>query len=72
MVRKNGAKKVDPNRYPAGLSAKKVAAIIAHYEGQSDTDAIAEAEAAYRRRTTTMIEVPSKLLPKIRLLLGNS
>lgn len=61
-----------PNQYPAHLSARKVKALISRYESQSDTDAIADAEAAYRRRTTTMIEVPSKLLPQIRSFINEA
>jgi hypothetical protein len=60
----------DPNRYPKGLSRRKVAALIAHYEQQTDPEAIAEAEGAYRKRTTTLIEVPVKLLSAIRELIA--
>ena len=44
-------------------------ALIDHYDHQTDADAIAEAEAAYRKRTTTLIEVPVKLLPAVRQLI---
>jgi hypothetical protein len=64
------SKSKDPNRYPKGLTRGKVRALINYYENQSDADAIAEAEAAYRRRTTTLIEIPVKLLPKVRQLLA--
>ena len=66
---KNGK---DPNRYPKGWTGKKVREIISHYENQSDADAIAEAEAAYRKRTSTLIEVPIKLLPQVRRMLARS
>lgn len=72
MSLKRASKKPDPNRYPAGMDARKVKSLIAHYEGQSDEAAIAEAEAAYHRQKTTMIEVPSRLLPKIRMLIGKA
>jgi hypothetical protein len=62
-------KKKDPNRYPKGWSGKKVRQVIAHYENQSDDEAIAEAEAAYRKRTSALIEVPIKLLPQVRKLI---
>ena len=64
---KNGK---DPNRYPKGLDRKKVRAIIDYYERQSDDEAIAEAEAAYRKRNTALIEVPVKLLPAVRELIA--
>ncbi len=60
----------DPNRYPKGFDRRKVEALIAHYDQQSDTDAIAEAEAAYRKRSATVIEVPVKFLPAIRKLIA--
>jgi len=59
----------DPNRYPKGLNLKKVKALIGHYQTQSDDEAIAEAEAAYRKRTAALIEVPVKLLPAVRKLI---
>jgi hypothetical protein len=63
-------KRKDPNRYPKGLSRSKVAALIALYDHQSDEDAIAEAEAAYRKRSAALIEVPVKLLPAVRKLIA--
>jgi hypothetical protein len=65
-------KKKDPNRYPKGWNRKKVQDLIAHYETQTDADAIAEAEAAYRKRSSSLIEVPVKLLPQVRRLLARS
>jgi hypothetical protein len=63
-------KKKDPNRYPKGLTRKKVLALIEHYDNQSDEEAIAEAEAAYRKRQSSLIEVPIKLLPEVRKLIA--
>jgi hypothetical protein len=60
----------DPNRYPKGWNRRKVEALIEHYDQQSDADAIAEAEAAYRKRTAAIIEVPLKLLPAVRKLIA--
>jgi hypothetical protein len=60
----------DPNRYPKGLNRKKVQALIDYYDHQSDDEAIAEAEAAYRKRSTALIEIPVKLLPAVRALIA--
>ena len=65
-------KKKDPNRYPKGWNRKKVRELLEYYENQSDEGAIAEAEAAYRKRKTTLIEVPVKLLPQVRRILAKS
>lgn len=63
-------KKKDPNRYPKGWNRKKIETLIEHYESQSDDEAIAEAEAAYRKRQSSLIEVPIKLLPEVRKLIA--
>jgi hypothetical protein len=64
--------KKDPNRYPKGWNRKKVREVISFYDRQSDDEAISEAEAAYRKRTTALIEVPLKLLPQVRRILARS
>src|SRR4051812_17513206 len=63
------AVKKDPNRYPKGWNRKKVKALIAHYENQSDEEAIAEDEAAYRSTHETMMAVPTDLVPTVRKLI---
>jgi hypothetical protein len=63
-------KSKDPNRYPIGLNRRKAQALIDHCDHQSDAEAIAEAEAAYRRRATALVEIPIKLLPKVRELIA--
>jgi len=62
----------DPNRYPKGLNHRKVRDLIKYYETQSDAAAIAEANAAYRRRTSALIEVPVELLPQVRRLIATT
>jgi len=60
----------DPNRYPKGLNRKKVQALINYYEKQTDEEAIAEAEAAYRGPKTTMMQIPNELVPQVRKLIS--
>jgi response regulator of citrate/malate metabolism len=62
-------KRKDPNRYPKGLNRKKVEAIIEHYEKQTDEEAAAEDEAAYHSATSTMMEIPNKLVPVVQRLI---
>jgi hypothetical protein len=62
----------DPNRYPKGLNRRKVQALIAYYDNQTDEEAVAEAEAAYRKRNSALVEVPIRLLPKIRQMIARS
>jgi hypothetical protein len=62
----------DPNQYPRTLNRHKVTSLIAYYDNQTDEEAIAEAEAAYRKRNTSLMEVPIRLLPKIRQMIARS
>ena len=60
----------DPNRYPAGWNAARVKAVLAHYEKQTDDEAVAEDEAAFEDKTRTFIEIPNALVPKVRELIA--
>jgi len=60
----------DPNRYPKGLTRRKVQALVDHYDHQSDDEAIDEADAAYRDRTQAAMVVPIKLVSAVRKLIG--
>jgi hypothetical protein len=44
--------------------------VLDHYEAQSDVEATAEDEAAYRSTTTTVMKIPVKLVPEVRALLA--
>jgi hypothetical protein len=44
--------------------------VLAHYEQQSDDEAVAEDEAAYESITHTAMEVPTDLVPAVRELLA--
>jgi hypothetical protein len=65
-----GSSKKDPNRYPKGLDRKKVQAIIDHYENQTDDEAVAEDEAAYKDITMTMMAIPIALVPQVQKLIA--
>jgi len=44
--------------------------VLAHYENQSEEEAIAEDEAARESRTHAFIEVPVALIPAVRQLIA--
>ena len=44
--------------------------VLSHCEMQSDVEAVAEDEAAYRSTTTTVMKIPVRLVPAIRALLA--
>jgi hypothetical protein len=58
------------NRFPPGWNEARVKRVLAHYERQSDTEAVAEDEAAYRSTTATVMKIPVKLVPAVRALLA--
>jgi hypothetical protein len=60
------------NRFPPGWDEARVRRVLAHYEGQSDTEAVADDEAAYRSTTTTVMKIPVTLVPEVRALLAKS
>jgi hypothetical protein len=60
----------DPSPYPKGWDRKRAQALIDYYENQSDQEAIAEAEAAYKDAGSAMIQVPLELVPRVQKLLA--
>ena len=57
-------------RFPEGWNEERVRKLLAHYEAQSDEEAVAEDEAAYESVTHTAMEVPTDLVPKVRELIA--
>ena len=57
-------------KYPAGWDEARVRRVVAHYEEQTDEEAVAEDEAAYESTTHTVMEVPVELVPEVRELLA--
>jgi hypothetical protein len=57
-------------KYPPGWDEERVRRVLAHYEQQTDDEAVAEDEAAYESTTHTAMEVPVDLVPAVRELLA--
>jgi hypothetical protein len=58
-------------KYPDGWDEARVKRVLAHYEQQSDEEAVVEDEGAYESTTThTAMEVPVDLVPAVRELLA--
>ena len=55
---------------PPGWDEERVKRVLAHYEQQTDDEAVAEDEAAYESTTFTAMEVPIDLVPAVRELLA--
>lgn len=55
------------SKFPKGWDSKRVRDVIAHYDRQTDAEAVKEYESAIQR---TMMEVPVSLVPAVRQLLA--
>jgi hypothetical protein len=51
------------NRFPPGWDEGRVQRVLEHYEKQTEDEAVAEDEAAFRLRGHTVVLVPKRLVP---------
>ncbi|MGE3712413.1 MAG: hypothetical protein AB7G35_22430 [Hyphomicrobiaceae bacterium] len=58
------------SKLPHGWDKQRVQRVLDHYEFQSEDEAVAEDEAAGENETSTLMEVPRDLVPKVRELVG--
>lgn len=58
------------NRFPQGWDEERVRRVLAHYENQTEEEAVAEDEAGYEDRTESTIQVPVELVPAVRELIA--
>ena len=58
------------SRFPPGWNDERVRRVLAHYEEQTEAEAVAEDEAASEDPTQTVMEVPRELVPAIRELIA--
>jgi hypothetical protein len=56
--------------FPAGWDEKRVRSVLAHYEEQTEDEAVAEDEAAFEDESQTIIEIPNELVPLVRELIA--
>jgi hypothetical protein len=56
--------------YPTGWNEERVRKLLQHYETQTEEEAVAEDEAAFRRRGQTVMVVPNRLVPTITRLIA--
>ena len=57
------------NKFPADWDEEKVRRVLAHYEEQTEEDALAEDEAGIRPSDTVM-NIPHELVSKVRELIA--
>lgn len=58
------------NKFPKGWDEERVRRVLAHYEEQTEEEAVAEDEASFEDVTQTLMEVPKELVPAIRELIA--
>ena len=58
------------DRCPPGWDEARVQRVLAHYETQTDEEALAEDEAPFESDGPTVMEVPRELVPQVRELIA--
>ena len=58
------------NKFPPGWDEDRVRRVLAHYEAQTEEEAVAEDEATFENQNQAVIGVPYELVPIIRELIA--
>lgn len=58
------------SKFPRGWDEERVRRVLAHYEQQTEAEAVAEDEASFEDTTQAVMEVPKELVPAIRELIA--
>ena len=58
------------SKFPQGWDEERVRRVLAHYEQQTEEEAVAEDEASFEDTTQAVMEVPKELVPAIRELIA--
>ncbi len=61
---------IKKGKFPPGWDKERVRRVLAHYEEQTEEEAVAEDEAAFEDKTQTVMEIPTQLVPTVRELLA--
>ena len=56
--------------FPPRWNEERVRRVLAHYDDQTEEEAVAEDEAAFDDQTQTVMEVPKELVPIVRELIA--
>ena len=57
-------------KFPHGWNEERVRRVLAHYEEQTEEEAVAEDEAAFEGAKETVMEVPKELVSTVRDLIA--
>jgi hypothetical protein len=61
---------MEQSEFPPGWDAERVRRVLAHYELQSEEEAVEDDEAAFEALGQTVMEVPTEIVPAIRELIA--
>jgi hypothetical protein len=61
---------MNQGKFPPGWDEERVRRVLAHYEEQTEEEALAENEAAFENQTQTFMEIPNDLVPAVRELIA--
>lgn len=53
------------NEFPPGWNEERVQNVIAYYDQQSEDEAVAEADAALQNESSTLMAIPTELVPTV-------
>ena len=67
--KKTGKRTAATQKFPPGWDEKRVQEVLAHYENQTEDEAVAEDEAAFNAEGQTVMIVPTELVPEIARLI---
>jgi hypothetical protein len=56
--------------YPSGWNEDRVRRVIAHYEQQTEEEAVAEDEAAFEDETLAVVGIHKELVPEVRQIIA--
>jgi hypothetical protein len=66
----SGRRLSSKNKLPRGWDEERVRRVLEHYENQTEDEAVAEDEAAFRAKGQTVMVVPTALVPRIRQMIA--
>ncbi len=55
---------------PVGWDEQRIERVLAHYEGQTEDEAVDEDERALEDASQTVMEIPRELVPAVRELIA--
>ena len=61
---------MNQSKFPPGRDEERVRRVLAHYEEQTEEEALAEDEAAFENQTQTVMEIPNDLVPVVLELIA--